>query len=266
MRFALAVVLIYLASAVLAFLLQRRLLYFPERTRPDPALVQAQGLAFWPGPDEGYRGFVSVGREAYPQGTAIVFHGNAGRAVDRSYYARALEPLGYRVLLAEYPGYGGRSGRPSEATFVADARETVKRAYHEFGSPLFLWGESLGSGVAAAVAADPPVPIAGVTLITPWDSLPALAQTLYWYLPARWFVLDKFDNVKALQSYPGPVAVALAKQDEIIPIRHGLKLYESLTGPKRLWIFENAGHNSWPVQPEATWWREVAAFIAGKAE
>ncbi len=263
MKFALYVILIYIVLATAAFLLQRRLLYFPDRTRPSETLVQANGLAFWPAPDEGYRGLISVGWEEYPNGTIIVFHGNAGRAVDRGYYARALEPLGYRVLLAEYPGYGGREGKPSEGAFVADAQETVELAYSEFGSPLFLWGESLGCGVAAAVAADPSISIAAVVLVTPWDSLPALAQTLYWYLPARWFVLDKFDNVKALRSYAGPVAVALAERDEVIPIRHGLKLYESMTGPKRLWTFENAGHNSWPVQPEASWWKEVTAFISG---
>lgn len=51
----------------------------------------------------------------------IVFHGNAGAAIDRSYYVDALTPLGYRVVLAEYPGYGGRSGQPREKVFVADA-------------------------------------------------------------------------------------------------------------------------------------------------
>lgn len=142
----------------------------------------------------------------------------------------------------------------------------VDLAHSEFSPPIYLWGESLGCGVVTALAADSAVPIAGVSLVTPWDSLPALAQSIYWYFPARWFVLDKFDNVKALQSYPGPVAVALAERDEVIPIRHGLKLYEAVTSSKKLWLFENAGHNSWPVQPEAPWWREVMAFLAEDGE
>ena len=48
------------------------------------------------------------------RGTAIVFHGNAGHAGHRAYYARALTPLGLRVILAEYPGYGPRAGQPGE--------------------------------------------------------------------------------------------------------------------------------------------------------
>ena len=261
MKIILTVILFYLAFAVLAFFLQRRMLYFPGQTRPPEEWVQMSGLAFWPAPDVDYRGLVGVDPTSEPKGTIIVFHGNAGMAADRSYYARALTPLGYRILLAEYPGYGGRSGSPNEATFVADARETVELAHQEFGAPIFLWGESLGGGVTTALAADSSVPIAGVILVTPWDSLPRLAQSIYWFFPARWFVLDKYDNVANLQSYGGRVAVALAEKDEVIPIRHGRRLYESVDSPKKLWIFENAGHNSWPIQPEASWWKEVMQFI-----
>lgn len=98
--------------------------------------------------------------------------GNAGAAIDRSYYVRALEPLGYRVLLMEYPGYGGRPGSPSETTLTRDARASIELARQAFGQPIFLWGESLGSGVVAAVVADPTLPVAAVILLTPWDSLP----------------------------------------------------------------------------------------------
>lgn len=260
-RIFLTIIVLYLAFAIFAFVMQRRMLYFPGQVRPSEEWVQMSGLAPWPAPNADYRGFVGVEPTGEPKGTVVVFHGNAGMAVDRSYYVRALTPLGYRVLLAEYPGYGGRSGRPSEATFVADARETVKLAHQEFGSPIFLWGESLGGGVATALAADPPVPIAGVVLVTPWDSLPRLAQSIYWFFPARWFVLDKYDNVANLQSYGGRVAVALAEKDEVVPIRHGRRLYESVDGPKKLWLFENAGHNSWPIHPEASWWNEVMQFL-----
>ena len=167
----------------------------------------------------------------------IVFHGNAGTAKYRSHYVPALESLGYRVILAEYPGYGGRSGRHSENSFVSDARKTIELAYEEFGKPVFLWGESLGCGVVASVITDPPVPVAGVILLTPWDTLPRLAQTLYWYLPARWMVRDQYDNIQNLKSFNGRVAMLMAEQDEIVPKRHSLRLYESLLEPKRLWVF-----------------------------
>jgi hypothetical protein len=58
----------------------------------------------------------------------------------RKYYFDALEAQGYRVVLAEYPGYGGRSGELSEKSFITDARRTTLRAKEEFSGPLYLWG------------------------------------------------------------------------------------------------------------------------------
>src|SRR4030042_297504 len=81
------------------------------------------------------------------------------------------------------PGDGGRRGGLGERPFVADAKETVRRASEAFGGPLFLVGESLGCGVVAAVAADPAIPVEGGVMITPWDSLPAVAQALSGNLP-----------------------------------------------------------------------------------
>ncbi|MBV7330814.1 lysophospholipase [Chloroflexi bacterium TSY] len=261
MKIVLYALLVYVLLTAVIFFMQRRLLYLPDTTRPSDMSVQAAGLAFWPASDSDYRGLISAGHQNDPKGTVIVFHGNAGRAVDRSYYVQALTPLGYRVLLAEYPGYGGRNGWPSEASLIADAKEIVELAHQEFGYPIYLWGESLGCGVVTAIAADTQRPVAAVILVTPWDSLPNLAQTIYWFLPARWLVMDKFDNVKNLHAYPGRVAVVLAGQDEVIPTRHSQRLYEAITSSKKLWVFDQAGHNSLPMQPGESWWKEVMTYV-----
>jgi alpha-beta hydrolase superfamily lysophospholipase len=245
-----------------AYLWQRQMLYFPDRAKPSASRVQAVGLRFWPDAGDGYRGFISILPPAHPKGVIIAFHGNAGAAWNRSYYVDALGELGYRVVLAEYPGYGGRAGRWGERPFVEDAQETVRRAYEAFGAPVFLWGESLGCGVASAIAADPPVPVAGIVMITPWDSLPNVAQRLYWYFPARWLVRDRYDNVRNVQSYAHPVAVVLAEHDEIIPTPCSMRLYDSLTAPKRLWVLPGAGHNTWPVGTNEAWWCEVMDFVS----
>lgn len=99
-------------------------------------------------------------------------------------------------------------------------------------------------------------------MLTPWDSLPNLAQRLYAYLPARWLVRDQYDNVANLAGFDGPVAVLMAGRDEVIPNRHTQRLYDSLPGRKRLWVFENAGHNTWPTSPDAQWWAEVMEYVA----
>ncbi len=261
LRVVLYVAAAYVVLTVAVYMWQRRLLYLPDVQKPLERDVHAVGLRFWPSANGTYRGFISAASLDKAKGTVIVFHGNAGAARERSDYVRALEPLGYRVILAEYPGYGGRPGRHSENAFVSGARKTIQLAYEDFGQPVFLWGESMGCGIVAAVVADSPVPVAAVILLMPWDTLPRLAQTLYWYLPARWLVRDQYDSIRNLKSFEGRVALLLAEQDEIIPVRHSLRLYESLSASKRLWIFKGAGHNSWPANPAETWWREVMDFV-----
>ena len=247
---------------LLVFLMQRRMIYAPENSRPAQEAVEAMGLRVWPALDGDFRGYISgVGPSVPALGTVVAFHGNAGSAWQRDYFIHALQPLGYRVILAEYPGYGGRSGETNETAFVGDAVDTVRIARAAFGAPIFLLGESMGCGVAAAAAACPDIDVSGLILITPWDSLPDLAQTHYWYLPARILTIDRFDSVDNLRAFNGPVAVAIAKNDTVVPNKHSLRLYQSITAPKRLWEFPGAGHNSWPTEADAPWWREAMDFI-----
>ncbi|MBP6807364.1 MAG: alpha/beta hydrolase [Chromatiaceae bacterium] len=250
---------------------QDQLLYLPDPTPPSAANLRPRlgpALATWPlasGP--AFRGYVRADAMATQgwRGTLVLFHGNAGSARDRTWYLNALEPLGLRVILAEYPGYGGREGTPSQASLVADGRETVRLARAAFGEPLWVWGESLGAAVAAQVAVAPEGPARGLVLITPWDNLPDLAQALYWYLPARWLVRDRYDTRAALQPFQGPKAVLIAGQDQIVPPAHSQGLYAALPEPKRLWLFPEAGHNNWPAYAAAAWWGETVAWLEAQA-
>ena len=261
-RICLYIVIAYGVLVLTVYLLQRRILYFPDRQRPSEAYVNALNLRFWPQDTKAFKGYTGAAPQRKLQGTVVAFHGNAGSAWQRDYFVHALEPLGFRVILAEYPGYGGRSGETNESRLVADAVAVVQGAYDQFKGPVFLLGESMGCGVVAAVAANPPVPLAGLILITPWDSLPDLAQTLYWYLPARLLTRDRYDSVTNLRRFAQPVAVAIAANDEVVPNRHSMRLYDALSAPKRLWRFPGAGHNSWPTNPGDPWWKEVMLFVA----
>ena len=262
LKFILFTLVIYLVLTAILFFYQRKLLYFPSTDLPTEELLQAEGLEYWQVRNDSYSGFISTEPKNNPKGTIIVFHGNASTADNRHYYSRALTSRGYRVLLAEYPGYGGRKGKPSESVLVADAREIVNLIYREYGSQIYLWGESLGSGVVAAAVADSTLPVAGIVLITPWDSLVNLAQSIYWYFPVRWLLLDRFDSIHNLKTFKGKVAILIAKEDKIIPTKFGLNLYNSLTNDKKLWIFKNAGHNSLPVHYQEKWWKQVVDFIS----
>lgn len=251
----------YLALVSLAFFFQRKMLYLPDGNSLSPDRARTEGLLHWPSPDD-HRGFVCAKEPVVAKGTIIVFHGNAGAAHDRSFYAEAFSRHDYRVVLAEYPGYGGRTGSPSEEVLVGDALETIRLAHQEYGDPLFLWGESLGCGVVSRAVALSDIPIKGVVLFLPWDTLPDLAQAHYRFLPARWLILDKFDNIENLRGYAGNIAVVLAGLDEVVPVKHGNRLFESISARKKRWLFEGARHNEMPVDPELPWWGEVLAFVS----
>jgi len=263
----LSILLTYLLFLLIVFLFQQKLIYFPDTysLAEQQQFANQANLKLWPSVDD-YRGLVSNTSQTTGKGTVIVFHGNAGSATDRTYYRDALERLGYRVVLAEYPGYAARKGAPSEQTLVADGIQTVKQALNDFGEPIFLWGESLGGGVASGIVQSGQVPVKGIVLVTPFSSMADVAQHHYWYFFAKWLLRDKFDNVSNLQDYRGSTAILVADKDEIIPAKYSLKLFESLQHPKKIWTFKDAGHNTLPLAEELPWWQEVMQFVSGRNE
>jgi uncharacterized protein len=244
--------------------MQDRFLYYPEARVPSAEELSNLKLRYWPAGPDGYRGFTGTANITPVRGTVIVFHGNAGTAADREYYLPGLSALGYRVILAEYPGYGMRKGALGEKSFTEDARETIRLAAREYGEPLFLLGESLGCGVAAAAAADPSQSIRGLLLITPWDTLASVALTHYPWLPVGLFLKDRYDSPANLRSFGGRIAVVGAERDEIVPIRHAKALFQALPAGKRMWVLEGVGHNDWQSRADARQWREWMDFVAGK--
>ena len=263
----LSILLSYLLLLLILFLLQRKLIYFPEQhsLNRQQELAEQLNLKFWPSTDN-YLGLMSKSAKTAYKGTIIVFHGNAGSAINRIYYLQPLEKLGYRVILAEYPGYGARKGSPSETTLISNGVETLKQALNDFGDPVFLWGESLGSGVVGGIMQTGQIQVKGIVLVAPFDSLANVAQHYYWYFLAKWLIRDKFNNIETMQNYRGSTAILLAGEDEIIPNVCSLNLFDSLHSRKRLWTFKDAGHNSMPLAPELPWWQEVMQFVAGQNE
>jgi alpha-beta hydrolase superfamily lysophospholipase len=242
--------------------LQRSMLYHPGGYSLEGVRAQAgqAGLRLWPAADAGYLGLLAE-PAGEVRGTVVVFHGNAGTAGFRSYYAEALLPLGWRVILAEYPGYGGRPGELSEPSFARDAARVLARAEEDFGTPLVAWGESLGAAViASALAADAPAP-AGVVMLTPWDTLHNAARAAFPFLPVGLFLSDRYDSVGNLRDYPGPVAVVVAEADEVVPVRLGRALHAGLPEPNRLWVMPGVGHNDWNIRADNPMWREVMGWL-----
>ena len=255
----LAVVGVAMLVAVLVVItfFQNRLLYFPARAALGD--VVSDRLLPWPSAQE-FRGLVAE-PDGPVLGTAIVFHGNAGHAGHRGFFAQALNPLGLRVILAEYPGYGPRGGALGEQSLVGDAEQSINVAHRQYGAPLLIIGESLGAGVAAAASARQQHKTSGLMLITPWDKLAHVATFHYPWLPVRWLLRDRYDSAAHLTSFSPPVLVAVAEHDNIVPARLGTALHAALLTHKRLQIVSGAGHNDWVARVDPAWWRNAISFL-----
>lgn len=250
---------------LLAFLAQRRLLYFPSRQAPAQAERAARRLGLEPWTEGGrFLGWRSPAPGGAPRGRVLVFHGNAGSALDRVYVRDVLQAPGLpplEVILVEYPGYGPRPGAPGEGALVEAALEAVGLARRD-GAPLLLWGESLGSAVASLAAAAAPGSVDGLALVTPLASVPAVASRHYPFLPSA-LVRDTFRADLALPRHPGPAAFLVAGRDEVVFPDLSRSLFDAFPGRKRLWLEEGAGHNTLDYDPRLPRWREMVAFLLG---
>lgn len=230
-------------------MLQDRLMFFPTRVATGDVARLARGVderiaraADWTVGGEWW-GLVAEPAAGEPRATALVFHGNAGWAGDRTYYLGPLVRRGWRVVLVEYPGYGPRPGEPGiESALIATGR-AIAVALETWPGPLILLGESLGAALVARHAKGHEARLAGLVLVTPWDNLRSVATRHYPGLLVRLALRDPLDNVAALKGFAKPVAVLVAGRDEIVGAEGGRALAASLGAT--LVELPEAGHNDW---------------------
>jgi pimeloyl-ACP methyl ester carboxylesterase len=224
----------YLGLCVLLYFKQRDLIYYPGFTR-----VSAQETDF-----NLQRGGVTLrGWRINPgRPNAILYFGGNAEGLDSSRDDfEALFPDSTVYLLA-YRGYGASEGKPSEAALFADALALYDhaRAQHPGGS-IALIGRSLGSGVASYVASLRPV--RKLVLVTPFDSLAAVAQSHYPMFPVRRLMRDRYESTRYLPQYTGPLLILRSGRDEVIPPRNTDRLLASLSRKPQVIDFPHAGHN-----------------------
>ena len=193
-------------------------------------------------------------------GPAVLYFG--GNAEEVSWMLDELgNAPGASWLLVDYRGYGLSEGSPGEAALVSDALQWYDHIAALPGidtQRVFVFGRSLGSGVAVALAAERPV--AGVILATPYDSLAAVAKRYYWYLPVDLLLKHRFDSVARAPRLKQPLLCLIAGRDEVIPPAHGERLFDAWGGPKRKIVLQGAGHNTIDAHP--LFWLSVREFLA----
>lgn len=258
------VVRVYGFLVIAIYVLQGRLLYLRSAHSLEVTQQQAADarLSFWPNAAK-YQALVRVPSGGSAQGTVIMFHGNAGTADDRAYFATQFERCGFRTLLVEYPGYGARkldSVALRQAALAADGGQIILAANAQFAAPIFVVGESLGAAVAAqaiqwAEQAQPGV-VSGAILITPWDELANVASKRFGFLPVRLILADSYNSAFALKDFRAPLLVIRANNDEIIPAASTQALFNNFSGPKQIYNIAG-GHNSWSQNIPDRWWPEL---------
>ena len=254
---------------ILCFLLwlgQRRLMYFPERATPETEALEARaaGLRLWLNAAGGFMGW----RGGESGGLRILLcHGNAGKALHRAFWVSLLQEASstgpVEVLLLEYPGYGSRPGSPTQAHLVAAGCEALDALWAERPEPILVMGESIGSGVAALVAARRSERLRGILMVTPLPSMKAVARVHYPWLPA-FLLRDTYPAQEAIQRLHVPLALILAEQDEVIPMALGRTLAGGYPGPTKEWVEGGAGHNTLRLGRKEGLLREALAFLEEK--
>jgi len=236
-------VALYVVAALGFYVFQRDLLYFPSPIYTPPGAAKAPAalreltvrtedgldLKGWYAPASG------------KTLTIVYFHGNGDSLVSAAPVAAPYIAAGYGFLVAEYRGYSGMPGRPTEVGLYADGRAYLKSLIQSGvgEGDIVVFGYSLGTGVATRMATE--FQLRGVILFAPFLSIAKLAQDKFAFFPAA-LRRDRFDNAGRIYSIHVPILIANGDLDRAVPPAQGRELFARANPPKTSLFLTNAGH------------------------
>lgn len=255
---------VYGGLALLLYLCQARLVFYPEIGREVIATPAQAGLPYddiqlATGDGISLHGWFIPASQA--RGTVLFLHGNAGNISHRIDSLQMFHRLGYATLIFDYRGYGASTGAPSEQGTYRDAEAAWRYLTEQRRIPscrIVLFGESLGGAVASwlAVRHKP----AALVIASGFTSVPDLARHFYPYLPVRWLAHIRYDVRENLRAVAVPVLIAHSPEDEIIPFEHGQALYAAANPPKRF-LELAGGHNDGFIFMRESWVSALEDFL-----
>ena len=257
MLVALAIGAFVLLCAFLYFR-QDRLLFYP---RPNDVTLrehwQGKRIQITSG-DHVLEGWWADGGSPESDTVILYFGGNAEDVLGTARIAARLACK--RMLVVNYRGYGGTKGRPGQEALYSDAL-----AIHTYAigagqaepQNIVVMGRSLGSGVAAMLAARRTV--AGAILITPYDSILAVASHHYSWFPVARLLRHPFPSTEYAQQARMPALFLIAQNDFVIPPNHGRSLAASWGGAKTVHVLEGVGHNDIELHP--SYYQHINSFL-----
>jgi hypothetical protein len=247
------------------YLLQDSLLFLPQPLIGAPPTARAgrpvEALTFEAQDGVQLRGWLVHSSAPDRRAPLVVYYG--GNAEEVSWQATEPWPVDWSLALVNYRGYGTSEGKPSQRDLCADALlvlDALARRADVDAERIALVGRSLGAGVASYVAAHRTV--AGVVLVSPYDSMTAVGRHHYPWLPVGLLLKHPFDAQSLAPAIRVPLLAIAGGRDSVIPMAHSKRLFDAWGGPKRWVELPGAEHNdisSWPA-----FWPEVDAFLRAR--
>lgn len=223
----------YLAICGAIYLKQDSLIYYPQPRRttvPDSTMLLRNG-------DEEL--VISV--RPRPGTKAIIYFGGNAEDVSANLESFGATFPDHALFLLHYRSYGGSTGSPSEQANHSDGAALFK-AVHAQHSEVAVIGRSLGSGIALRLASE--TAVSRLILITPYDSIEALAIAAYPYLPIQLLLRDRYQSWKYAQSIKIPITIIAAEHDTVIPRASTEKLISRFAEDiATMTLIKGVGHN-----------------------
>ncbi len=246
LKWLIALVLIgYLCGVVALFLLQRSFIFpIPPvgRTSPDAAgFPEAEEHILTTSDGEKVIIWYVPAKPGHP--VVLFFHGNGDFLAGRVSRFRGITAGGTGLVALSYRGYAGSTGKPSEQGLLNDAAAAYAFTAARYKpDQIVVWGFSLGTGVAVAVAADHPV--GKLILEAPYTSIVDVAASMFRIVPVSWLLRDQFHSDERIARVTAPLLIMHGEKDRAISIRFGERLFALAREPKQFVRFPEGGHDN----------------------
>ncbi len=244
----------YIGFGLVLYLLQDSLLYYPTAERVSSSFASFRlrsdgvSLKIWQ---------ANPGHEQ-----AIIYFGGNSEDPEPALGMHSLISPGHTVYAMNYRGYGGSTGKPSQAGIFKDALNIYDHI-KQWHSSISAIGRSLGSGVAIYLATERKID--RLALITPYDSILAVAEKQYPAYPVSLLLRDQYDSLSLASKIRNPTLLLAAGQDRIIPPAHAENLVAVIPGPWGTQItMPQAQHHN--IEQSEDYIRYLSGFFAPEHE
>jgi pimeloyl-ACP methyl ester carboxylesterase len=239
---------IYMGINAYLYIFQRSLLYHPikEIATAETYGMDVQTISLTTSDNVRIVAWYKQPKKNQP--VMLYLHGNAGNLADRAEKLKNFLNQNIGMLAISWRGFGGSESGPSEEGLYNDARAGIKYLTDNGVSldNIFLYGESLGSGVAVQMATE--FKTRALILEAPYTSVVNRASEIYPYIPIKLLIKDRFNSIDKIGNVHTPVLIFHGYLDDVMPVSHGRKMLMAANEPKQARIFDHVHHTDFNYQ------------------